>query len=486
MGALQALLILPLATALVCALLKSGRLLAIVHAAGAAGTVGLGLWVVWGVAQNGPLTLIEQWLRLDALSAWLLLIIVAVGGWAAWSSVPYLAEERRKGVFPQTKLREYYALFHAFWGTMLWMAVCDNLGLMWVFVEATTLSTAFLVAFYNEKRALEAAWKYVILSFVGIALALFGTLLVYFSSLTGLGEKGGLLSWVTLVQQASQLDPGVLKLAFALVLIGYGTKMGLAPMHTWLPDAHSQAPAPISALLSGVLLNCAFYALLRFHLILVEAGLGGFSSSLLLAFGLLTLGLGALFILVQEDYKRLLAYSSVENMGLVAVGFGFNAKAAAFGALLHLLYHALSKALLFLSSGFLYLRFGSKRIADVTGALRSTPWVAIAFFAGVISIIGVPPFGVFMSKFSILSAGFASNHAWAGGLLIGWTALAFVGFLHAAAPMVLGKGRDDLVREPSWTWGPLLALAGLLLIFGLYLPEPLRALLDQVLEMIKP
>jgi len=478
-----ALLLLPLVALVACALLRDPRRLAWAHGLSATLVVGLGLWTVGRVANAGAIDLVPGWLRLDALSAWLILIVVLVGGWAAWYSVPYLNEEYRRGVCTRAKVQEYYLLFHLFWGTMLWVGACDNLGLLWVAIEATTLSSAFLVAFYNEKAALEAAWKYVILSSVGIALALFGTMLLYFSSLPING--GGVLNWVGLLEDATQLNAGVLKLAFVLALIGYGTKVGLAPMHTWLPDAHSQAPAPISAMLSGVLLSCAFYALMRFHLILIHAGLGGFSAGLLLVFGALTVSLAALFILTQGDYKRLLAYSSVENMGLAAVGLGFNVRWAVFGALLQLLFHALTKALLFLASGFIYLRYDSKRIEDVSGVLNSAPGLGVAFFAGVLAITGVPPFGVFMSKFMILSAGFSSHNGLVSVALLAALALVFGGFLYHTVPMVLGRA-PSLKRPPLRTsWWPLLALAGVLLGLGLYLPAPLLSLIDQVLELMQ-
>src|SRR5579884_1971553 len=330
------------------------------------GTLVVALVATAEVMDRGHITGIGGWLYADALSALSFLIIAFVGATAALYSVGYMRENMKEQpiepIDASSELREvrrYYALFNLFLFAMLVVPVSNSLGVLWIAIEGTTLASLFLVSFYRTREALEAAWKYVIVGSVGIALALFGTVLTYYSAVQVLGS-GYDLNWSILAPYAAQLNPSVMRLAFIFIVVGYGTKAGLAPMHTWLPDAHSEAPSPISALLSGVLLNTAMYGILRYYA-LATPSLGRlYPNTLLLGFGLVSLLIAALFILRQHDVKRLLAYSSVEHMGIVAVGIAFGGAIGLYGALLQMIGHALAKSLMFFASGQVGLRYGTK------------------------------------------------------------------------------------------------------------------------------
>jgi hydrogenase-4 component F len=420
-------------------------------------------------------------LMMDALSAIFVLLITSVGSLSAVYAGGYLFKEGDTSISPP-RLRRYAFFFHLFLFTMLLTVLSNNLGVMWIAIEGTTLASAFLVNVDDKKSSIEAAWKYLILCSVGIALALFGIILVYYSAIAQAagGKSDLLLNWTFLLAQAKHLDPHIMKLAFIFVLVGYGTKAGLAPFHSWLPDAHSQAPAPVSALLSGVLLSCATLGILRFH-ILTQAVTGSvFSGSLLILFGVLSVAIAVPFILEQDDYKRLLAYSSVEHMGLVAVGLGFGGFLGIYGALLHIINHAFTKSLLFFSSGHLLHLFKTKKISEVKGTFRINPFLGAVFFFAVLAIAGMPPFSIFVSEFSILSAGFVARKFVPCALLLLLLALIFIGFLRHANRMTFGKAGDPPHAEKSLLMDSILSV-GILLIFvmGFYIPGPLQSLLLQ-------
>lgn len=309
----------------------------------------------------------------------------------------------------------YLGCMLLFLGTMSMAALADDPIVLWIAIEATTLTSAPLIFINRSKKALEATWKYVLICSVGIALALLGFFFITLSV-----DRAGLeipLTFTSLNTVADQLDPLWLKTGFIFVLIGFGTKMGLAPMHTWLPDAHSEAPSPASALLSGALLNCAFLGIYKTHTVMHLAGLGEFSSTLLIGFGLLSIFVAGIFILDQPDYKRLLAYSSIENMGIIAFGVGIGGLAL-YGAMLHLIHHALLKSSLFLCAGNLMLGFGSKLVAQTGNMVRMLPRTFVAFFGGFVGISGLPPFGVFVSELLIVLGAFRAGHPVAASLFI--------------------------------------------------------------------
>jgi len=358
-----------------------------------------------------------------------------------------------------------------FLGTMSMAALADHPIVLWIAIEATTLVSAPLIFINRSKKALEATWKYVLICSVGIALALLG-----FFFITLALDRAGIdvpLTFTALNTAARQLDPLWLRTGFIFVLIGFGTKMGLAPMHTWLPDAHSEAPSPASALLSGALLNCAFLGIYKVHTLMVLAGLGDFSSALLIGFGLFSILVAGIFILNQPDYKRMLAYSSIENMGVIAFGIGVGGLGV-YGAMLHLIHHSLLKSSLFLSAGNLVLGFGTKLVAQCGGMVRLLPRTFCSFFGGFIGISGLPPFGIFVSELLILTGAFQTGHPVAAGLFIAALVLVVAGFARIVMTMSFGPNREEvLVPEQNARIMPPLALLLTSALLCVWMPEPL-------------
>jgi len=421
-------------------------------------------------------------LRADSLSAFMIAIVAFVGAVAGIYAIGYMRLEFDRSRFSRVRL--FYALFQLFVFTMLLAVATDNLGVMWVAIEGTTLATVFLVNLHDNHTGLEAAYKYLILSSVGIALAFMGTVLMYYAAVTQVSEIG--LSWTSLIAVAGRLDPAIVKLAFVFILIGYGTKAGLAPMHTWLPDAHSEAPAPVSALMSGVLLNVVLYALMRFKAVVDITAGPSFSSTWLMRFGLLSLGLSAAFLISQRNYKRMLAYSSVEHTGIVALGLGFGGYWGTLGALLHMVNHALSKSMLFILSGSILLKYRTTEIRSVRGLLKAAPWTGFAFLCGILALIGFPPFGPFISEFMIFRAGFAAHSTVLAITGISLLAVVFAGMLGSVNSMLYGASSEPLPPgDPiRWPLAPLALNIILLLALGLTLPNGVRVFFSGVLKIV--
>lgn len=371
-----------------------------------------------------------------------------------------------------------------FLATMTLAAMAQHLGLLWVAIEATTLASAPLIIFHCHARSLEATWKYLLVCSVGIALALLGN---FFLAVAAQPAAGLHLVFPRLVARAAELDPLWLQASFLLVLVGYGTKMGLAPLHTWLPDAHSEAPAPVSALLSGALLNCAFLGILRYHAVLVGAGLGAFSRELLILFGLASLVVAAVFVIAQTDYKRLLAYSSVEHMGILALGAGLGG-IAGFGALFHVLNHSLAKAMLFLLAGNVLAVARSKQVAEVRGLLAVAPVTGTLWLVGFLAIAGSPPFGLFVSELLILKGALQGAPIWVAVIYLAALAVIFTALAAIILRMSFGPAPapdpNQHRRESPGTVLPPLALGLMALCFGLYLPPPLADLLHAAAQLL--
>ncbi len=375
---------------------------------------------------------------LDPLSGLLVLLIVFVGWTAAMASVSYLSAEARESVVSAQQVRHYGALSALFVCSMLVVVLANNLGLMWVALEATTLTTALLVAFYARPGSLEAAWKYLILCSTGIVLGLMGVMLVYAAATSAIGESGfAVLSYAALLHSAA-LPPALMRLAFAFVLVGFGTKVGLVPMHAWLPDAHSSAPSPVSGMLSGILLTTALFAVMRYKTLVDHAlGSAGYTETLLLVFGALTTLVSALFILVQLDYKRLLAYSSIEHMGLTTFALGLGAPGAVV-AVIHLVGHALAKPLLFYGAGNVLVRFKSTKFDRVWGVARVLPYTAGLFVFGLLALLAVPPSPLFVSEL-LLAAQAVAAHAYLFAVIAVALVLVFAGFARAFFPFLFSR-----------------------------------------------
>lgn len=418
-----------------------------------------------------------KYIAFDSLGAIVLLLIACVGTATTIYSVAYLRKETEKEIVGLTRVRQYFILLNIFLLAMILAVGVTSPILAWIFIEATTLSTAFLISFYNKPSAIEGAWKYLLINSTGLLLAFFGTLLFF----TAQGESG-FISWKVLTENATQLNPLVAKIAFVFVLIGYGTKVGLAPMHTWKPDAYSKAPNPIGALLSGALLPVAFLIVLRFKDI-TDAAIGNqFSQHLLIVFGILSIGLAAIAILNLKNYKRLLAYSSIENAGVMALGFGLGGLGI-FAAIMHMIYHSLVKGVLFFSAGNLLLRYNSAKIKNVTGALQAVPVTSILFIIGFLVVTGVPPFGIFLTKLQIIATGIQLYPITSAAALL-LMALVFVGFLKHVNAMFFGEKPDDIEtgEVDIWLILPQIVLLVLIIILSFYIPPFLLEMINNVVS----
>ncbi len=472
---LTIILISTLATAIICLASRQRLIIEFASVISAFVTLFESTLVALKVSSFGTYTP-YKFITIDSLGAIVMLIISLVGSAAVMYSVAYLREETKKQIIGFTRVKQYFVLLNLFLAAMFLAVASNNPILTWISIEATTLSTAFLISFYNKPTSLEAAWKYLVINSVGLLLGFFGTLL-YFTSFKLVGEANT-ISWNTLLLNAGYLDPMIAKIAFVFVLIGYGTKIGFAPMHTWLPDAHSKAPAPISALLSGVLLNVAFIAVLRFKLV-TDAAVGiDFSRNLLIIFGLLSIFVASLIIFTQKNYKRMLAYSSIENMGIIALGFGFGGLGSV-AALLHMIYHSLLKSSLFFSAGNIFLKYSSTKIDKIKGTMKALPITAVLFLMGFFAITGTPPFGVFLTKIYILSAGM-SAHPIVTVISFVLMSLVFVGFFQKAAAMTFGEKPQgiDSGENNVWLIIPSMAFITIVVCLSFYIPPFLINLLN--------
>ena len=475
-----------------------GRIAGLVSAASGIASFALVIALIPGASHRDL-----SWLgfaRADALSVVFLLATSFLYACVAVYSIGYLnTATGHAGPAGRRYTRRFWAGLNLFAWSMLAAPLMGNLALLWVAIEVTTILSALLVALEGTDGAAEAAWKYVLLASAGLAIALLGTIFAYYAGSRVLGP-GYSLAFGPLLAVAGRLPHTAVMLAFVLAVLGFGTKVGLFPVHTWLPDAHSEAPTPVSALLSGSLLAVSFYAILRFYQI-AQAALGPrFPRDVLLVFGVASLLLAALYLLDQRDYKRLLAYSSVEHMGILAIGVSFGAPIALAGVLLHVLAHAAAKGNAFMGAGVLFRKFGSKRISSVTGGLDLLPWSAPLFLAAILALSAMPPFGIFRSEFEIVSGGLASSANVATAILVVLVTIAFFGLSVAANTMLLTPERQPrheprrethgtpaLARgEPSaWMVVPVVVGLVALLVLGLHPPADLTGLMGRAVAALR-
>src|SRR5229473_3402729 len=376
-------------------------------------------FAAYSVATEEGVTEVDGFFRADALSAWMVVLISVVSLSSAVYAGNYFRRDLAAGVITPGRVKEFFVLTPLFTAGMLLVVLANNLGVMWFALEATALSSVLLVALYSRSTSLEAAWKYVILGSLGLALALFGTVFTYAAAVDKHSSTLPSFNWSHLMSIAGKLDPRMIKLAFVFVLVGYGTKAGLAPMHTWLPDAHSEAPTPTSAMLSGVSLKVALYALLRFHILATQCLDSSFSRTLLLVFGLGSMCLAVPFILVQTNLKRLLAYSSLEHVGLICAGIGMNSPITIFGALLHMGYHALTKPVLFFAAGNIHQHCHTLQMRLIGPGIASMlPLTMVCMGLAAAAAIGLPPFGLFFSEMTVLNGSFVAGQTAISTLLV--------------------------------------------------------------------
>lgn len=435
-------------------------------------------------------------LYIDPLSFFFLALIALIGFSVTLYSIGYIRTEETQQEMDAKQIKLYYILFNTFLLAMSLAVSSNNLGLLWVGVEATTLASAFLVGIYRHKQSVEAAWKYVIMSSVGLTLALAGTVLLYFSGLNAGGEESSTLLWTHLHALGAQLNPELVKIAFVFLLIGYGTKIGLAPMHTWLPDAHGKAPTPISALLSAVLLNVALFALIRVKMISDLSVGTDFTGTLLYILGFLSVGIAALSLLRQDNYKRLFAYSSIEHMGLIVIGLALATPLGVFAALFHVMNHSIAKSFSFFAAGNVLLKYHSTKISNISNLMKVMPLTGLALMMAAAAMTGFPPFSIFLSKFSLLWA-LSDAPGWMLWLLLGLLVIIFGGFFYNLMRLVFNHKptldtTDDTghahtpegIRTSAWSSAAMILNGALLLGLGLMLPLGLTVYLAKLTEWV--
>ena len=397
-------------------------------------------------------------------------------------SASYIGHELAIGRLTPTYLRFYHAMYQVLMFAMNLALIANNIGLMWVAIELATLTTVLMVGIYRTHEALEAAWKYFILGSVGIALALFGTILVYMAARPVVGEGLDAMVWTVLVQHASTFDPALLNVAFVFLLLGYGTKVGLAPLHAWLPDAHAEGPTPISAVLSGLLLNVALYALLRFKMLLAVNPLALAPGPLLVTMGLVSLVFAAFMLYRRRDIKRMFAYSSIEHMGIIAFAFGMGGQLANFAGLLHMTMHSLTKSAIFFAVGHIAQVKGTQKIADMGGLTETNPVLGWGLVLGVVAIAGLPPFGIFTSEFLVVSSTFARQPWLALPLVVG--IIVALGALFLRVNTIAFGEPHGATAKAEASYLPMFAHLALVLAAGIYLPPVLVTWFQNVARML--
>lgn len=422
------------------------------------------------------------WFVVDALNLPFVILTAFIGFTAAWFSSGYIGHEIAARKLKLDHIRYYHPLFQAFTATMTTALLVDNLGVMWVAVEGATLATVTLVGIYRTPAGMEAAWKYFILCGVGIALALFGTILLYTAARPAVGSGEVAMTWTRLMEAARGIDPRALDLAFVFLLVGYGTKAGLVPMHAWLPDAHAEGPMPISAVLSGSLLNVALYAILRFKALTVAVGGSVIAGPMMMGLGLLSLLVAALMLYRRRDIKRLFAYSSIEHVGIITFALGVGGPAANLAGLLHMTMHGLIKSGLFLAVGDAVQATGTQRIADMRGLTVSHPTVGWTLLLAVVAIAGLPPFGLFNAEFLLITSTFAERPALIASVSLG--VLLALGALVTIVQGICFGPRSVDSRPIHGSRRPAQLHLVLALVAGFYLPGPLVEWLQAAARML--
>ncbi|MFZ0468679.1 MAG: hydrogenase 4 subunit F [Thiogranum sp.] len=488
MSALYLTLVIPLFAGMLLALLGDRRGAAVFNVSASVGGLAASVWLARTVLQQGPLGGEAGQFHIDSFNVYLIALTALVGATTSFFSAAYMAQEQANGRLGSGRMRLYHASYQGFLFTMQLALTTNNLGVLWVALEGATLATVLLVSLYRTPESVEAAWKYFIVCGVGIALALFGTVLLYFAAAQVIPDVENALLWTVLAEHAGALQPVVMAIAFVFLLVGYGTKVGLVPMHTWLPDAHSEGPTPMSAVLSGLLLNVALYALVRVKILTDSALAGGtvhdphLAGYLMMGFGVVSFTVAGLFLHRQRDIKRLFSYSSIEHMGLMTFAFGLGGPLATFGGLLHMTVHSLTKSAIFVAVGHASHIARTQTIDGIRGLIQTQPAVGWGLLIGTAAIAGFPPFGVFTSEFLLLSATMQS-YPWLTVPLLAGLGVAFAGLFRHLHPMVYGDRPEGQQAVQASMWPVVLHLV-LVLWLGLSIPTFLAEWFDQAAVLI--
>jgi len=475
----------PVFTGLAMLLVKDRRLLSALDVASTS-TIAALVWAIALKVMHGGTLKAANAFAADAVTVVFLALIALLSVAASIYTIGWMRREVASGGIAERRLPRYFALTQAFIATMLITVLADNLGLLWITMEATTITSALLVGFRRDPNGLEAAWKYIIVTTIGISFGLFGTVLIYAATAHAQGgATHGAMNFTTIASIASKLDPNIVRIGFIFVLIGYGTKAGLAPMHMWLPDAHSQAPTPVSALLSGALIKCALFGIIRFHTIAIGACGPGFSGFLLLLFGITSVVVATPFILTQHNFKRLLGYHSVEHVGIIALGLGIGGPLGTYAAFLHIINHGVTKALVFFVAGDAIGRYKTHNMDKIQGLIRVAPYAGTFLMMGAFSLAGTPPFSIFISELLVIKAGIASGHFAAIAVFLVMVIAIFAGLIHHAGKMAFGEPERPVPEKGEPVSGILAmtVLAGVMLVLGLTVPSALNGALTMAAEV---
>ncbi|MCX5712088.1 MAG: hydrogenase 4 subunit F [Candidatus Omnitrophica bacterium] len=460
----------PLLLALCSLVIRRDKVFGVINSLGYLAILSVSVWLLNKVVVTALPVCHFGFIYVDFLSAFFIFVISVVAFASSLYSIGYIRKDIDSDHISPRKAKIYYLLFNLFCFSMFFVPVVNNVGMLWVAIEMTTLISAFLVGFYNSKESVEAAWKYIIICSVGIIFALLGTILFSYAFTYAGGIKS--LNWSYMAAYAGRMDKNILKIAFIFILVGYGTKAGLAPMHTWLPDAHSQAVAPISALLSGVLLKTAVYAILRFGIIIINGVGFAYFAHLMILFGVISLAISCGFILVQKDLKRLLAYSSIEHIGIIAIGFGLGTPLSITGSLIHVFNHAVTKSLMFFGAGNIVSAYKKHNMNAIRGVIEALPFTGIMVLIGVFALTGFPPFSIFISEIMIIIAAFTKGSYLVAAFLLLFLAVIFGAFIYHFGKMLFGNRPKVMKVSGEPLSGKLAFLFLLFLICALGLVMP--------------
>jgi len=473
----------PLAGGVILAWVQRVRAAGWINIAVSAVTFGASLMLSLQIQSGGSVLAIGGFFFLDAYNVYLVALTSFISMTTAIFSRHYMMHELNTGRIPVHRLRLYHSMFQLFVFGMLLGFTTNNIGVLWVSLELATLATVLLVSLYRTPAAIAAAWKYFMLAGMGIALALFGTILIFFTSSSILGHGNDALTWTLLFEHAEELDPKVMMLAFVFMMVGYGTKVGLAPMHTWLPDAHGEGPTPVSAVLSGLLLNLALYALVRFKMLLVNGSpQQDMAGHMMMAFGLFSLLVASFALHKQRDIKRLFSFSSIEHMGLMTLAFGIGGSLANFAGLLHMTAHSLVKSGIFFAVGYTAQAMGTQQMKDIRGLIRCLPGIGWGLTLATVAIAGFPPFGIFTSEFILFSALLGAFPLLAILLLVGLL-IAFAGLFRFVQPMIFGSP-PETTHAITLSMSPIYIHLFLALLLGLAIPRFLADWYEQAAQLI--
>ncbi|PHS39881.1 MAG: hydrogenase [Sulfurovum sp.] len=485
---LTAVLLVPIVVTLVLLFFKAEKkLLGVIHVAGSIFFSVLALILVSNVVEGDRYFAFDQLIFIDSLGGVFLTLIAVTGLLINIYAVKYMEWEVEKGELTQKDVKLFFVLSHIFIFTMTLSILANNMAVMWAAIEATTLSSVFMVALKKGKRSTESGWKYIVICSIGLAFALYATILLYGAGFSVIGDGHDAMLWTSLMDNAELIDADALKLIFVFALIGYGTKAGLAPTHTWLPDVHSEGPSPASAMLSAVLLKCAVLAIVRYYGIVGNSMVGfEYVQNLMLIISLITIFIAALFILRQHDVKRMFAYHSVEHIGIIAFGFGIGGPLGIFAALFHTLTHSLTKALAFCVSGNIIKIYGTRDMTKMGGLVKVAPATAVLFGIAICSLAGVPLLAIFASEFMMIEAGLSTGQYVAIALFIIGLAIVFIGIFSHFNDIMFGEPKGEILSgevELSANL-PLIALAGLVIIFGIFSVDSWMTLLSNATKII--